>query len=235
MRNTKRGSWYIEALASVFAEDSRNTHVADMLVKVSGKLPLTLWPCLISVWFSVPWAIRTDAIFLAFLLCYMLNEGDTVLDPLHRSSPRRRERLKLNAVVLSCSEAPGKNGATDPTLCILHLLLSILLILLTTPFVVFSFRLTDWSSTGKAMPLAQNSIVARRCQSIVAHSAKLFTCSQGIFLRFNPSDYKVLPFLWPAFMGYPMLIPRTDLFVKLPCFHSRGILACGNAAYIWFF
>ncbi|XP_053156402.1 caspase-2 isoform X2 [Hemicordylus capensis] len=35
MRNTKRGSWYIEALTSVFAEDSRNTHVADMLVKVN--------------------------------------------------------------------------------------------------------------------------------------------------------------------------------------------------------
>ncbi|XP_014374156.1 caspase-2 isoform X2 [Alligator sinensis] len=35
MRNTKRGSWYIEALTSVFAEDSHNTHVADMLVKVN--------------------------------------------------------------------------------------------------------------------------------------------------------------------------------------------------------
>ncbi|XP_007425963.1 caspase-2 [Python bivittatus] len=35
MRNTKRGSWYIEALTSVFAEDARNTHVADMLVKVN--------------------------------------------------------------------------------------------------------------------------------------------------------------------------------------------------------
>lgn len=34
MRNTKRGSWYVEALTSVFAEDSRHTHVADMLVKV---------------------------------------------------------------------------------------------------------------------------------------------------------------------------------------------------------
>lgn len=34
MRNTKRGSWYIEALTSVFAEDARNVHVADMLVKV---------------------------------------------------------------------------------------------------------------------------------------------------------------------------------------------------------
>lgn len=34
MRNTKRGSWYIEALTSVFAEDSQHTHVADMLVKV---------------------------------------------------------------------------------------------------------------------------------------------------------------------------------------------------------
>ncbi|XP_077777188.1 caspase-2 isoform X4 [Podarcis muralis] len=38
MRNTKRGSWYIEALTSVFAEDSRNTHVADMLVKVNGMI-----------------------------------------------------------------------------------------------------------------------------------------------------------------------------------------------------
>uniref|UniRef100_A0A8C5X7B8 Caspase 2 n=1 Tax=Malurus cyaneus samueli TaxID=2593467 RepID=A0A8C5X7B8_9PASS len=35
MRNTKRGSWYVEALTSVFAEDSRHTHVADMLVKVN--------------------------------------------------------------------------------------------------------------------------------------------------------------------------------------------------------
>ncbi|XP_070791477.1 caspase-2 [Pituophis catenifer annectens] len=35
MRNTKRGSWYIEALTSVFAEDARNMHVADMLVKVN--------------------------------------------------------------------------------------------------------------------------------------------------------------------------------------------------------
>ncbi|KAM3846646.1 caspase-2 isoform 2-T4 [Vipera latastei] len=35
MRNTKRGSWYIEALTSVFAEDARNVHVADMLVKVN--------------------------------------------------------------------------------------------------------------------------------------------------------------------------------------------------------
>ncbi|XP_054858193.1 caspase-2 isoform X2 [Eublepharis macularius] len=35
MRNTKRGSWYVEALTSVFAEDSRNMHVADMLVKVN--------------------------------------------------------------------------------------------------------------------------------------------------------------------------------------------------------
>uniref|UniRef100_A0A2D4MK22 Caspase-2 n=1 Tax=Micrurus spixii TaxID=129469 RepID=A0A2D4MK22_9SAUR len=35
MRNTKRGSWYIEALSSVFAEDARNMHVADMLVKVN--------------------------------------------------------------------------------------------------------------------------------------------------------------------------------------------------------
>ncbi|XP_006127417.1 caspase-2 isoform X1 [Pelodiscus sinensis] len=35
MRNTKRGSWYVEALTSVFAEDSQNMHVADMLVKVN--------------------------------------------------------------------------------------------------------------------------------------------------------------------------------------------------------
>ncbi|XP_069721561.1 caspase-2 isoform X1 [Phaenicophaeus curvirostris] len=38
MRNTKRGSWYIEALTTVFAEDSRDTHVADMLVKVNRQI-----------------------------------------------------------------------------------------------------------------------------------------------------------------------------------------------------
>ncbi|NXL08222.1 CASP2 protein, partial [Mesembrinibis cayennensis] len=38
MRNTKRGSWYIEALTSVFAENSRDTHVADMLVKVNRQI-----------------------------------------------------------------------------------------------------------------------------------------------------------------------------------------------------
>lgn len=34
MRNTKRGSWYIEALAQVFSERACDMHVADMLVKV---------------------------------------------------------------------------------------------------------------------------------------------------------------------------------------------------------
>lgn len=38
MRNTRRGSWYIEALTSVFAEDSCDTHVADMLVKVNRQI-----------------------------------------------------------------------------------------------------------------------------------------------------------------------------------------------------
>ncbi|XP_016050929.1 PREDICTED: caspase-2 isoform X1 [Miniopterus natalensis] len=36
MRNTKRGSWYIEALAQVFSERACDMHVADMLVKVNG-------------------------------------------------------------------------------------------------------------------------------------------------------------------------------------------------------
>lgn len=35
MRNTKRGSWYIEALAQVFSQRACDMHVADMLVKVS--------------------------------------------------------------------------------------------------------------------------------------------------------------------------------------------------------
>lgn len=35
MRNTKRGSWYIEALTQVFSERACDMHVADMLVKVS--------------------------------------------------------------------------------------------------------------------------------------------------------------------------------------------------------
>ncbi|XP_074123772.1 caspase-2 isoform X2 [Sminthopsis crassicaudata] len=36
MRNTKRGSWYIEALTQVFSERARDMHVADMLVKVNA-------------------------------------------------------------------------------------------------------------------------------------------------------------------------------------------------------
>uniref|UniRef100_H9GC58 Caspase-2 n=1 Tax=Anolis carolinensis TaxID=28377 RepID=H9GC58_ANOCA len=40
MRNTKHGSWYVEALTSVFAEDSGHMHVADMLVKVNRLIKL---------------------------------------------------------------------------------------------------------------------------------------------------------------------------------------------------
>ncbi|KAM9651180.1 caspase-2 [Trichechus inunguis] len=36
MRNTKRGSWYIEALARVFCERACDMHVADMLVEVNA-------------------------------------------------------------------------------------------------------------------------------------------------------------------------------------------------------
>ncbi|XP_066219019.1 caspase-2 [Saccopteryx leptura] len=36
MRNTKRGSWYIEALTQVFSQRACDMHVADMLVKVNG-------------------------------------------------------------------------------------------------------------------------------------------------------------------------------------------------------
>lgn len=39
MRNTKRGSWYVEALTQVFAEHACDMHVADMLVKVSPLRP----------------------------------------------------------------------------------------------------------------------------------------------------------------------------------------------------
>ncbi|XP_042639009.1 caspase-2 [Orycteropus afer afer] len=36
MRNTKRGSWYVEALARVFSERACDMHVADMLVEVNA-------------------------------------------------------------------------------------------------------------------------------------------------------------------------------------------------------
>ncbi|XP_043935792.1 caspase-2 isoform X2 [Protopterus annectens] len=36
MRNTKRGSWFVEAVTSVFTEHAKDTHVADMLVKVNA-------------------------------------------------------------------------------------------------------------------------------------------------------------------------------------------------------
>ncbi|KAE8589590.1 hypothetical protein XENTR_v10017633 [Xenopus tropicalis] len=36
LRNTKRGSWFVQDLVSVFSQYSKNTHVADMLVKVNA-------------------------------------------------------------------------------------------------------------------------------------------------------------------------------------------------------
>ncbi|KAM4637109.1 caspase-2 isoform 2-T2 [Discoglossus pictus] len=36
LRNTKHGSWFVQALASVFSQHSKDTHVADMLVKVNA-------------------------------------------------------------------------------------------------------------------------------------------------------------------------------------------------------
>lgn len=36
MRNTKRGSWFVEAMTSVFLEHAKDTHVADMLVKMNA-------------------------------------------------------------------------------------------------------------------------------------------------------------------------------------------------------
>lgn len=47
MRNTKRGSWYVEALTQIFSERACDMHVADMLVKVSRSAwlcePFALW------------------------------------------------------------------------------------------------------------------------------------------------------------------------------------------------
>uniref|UniRef100_V9KZT1 Caspase-2 n=1 Tax=Callorhinchus milii TaxID=7868 RepID=V9KZT1_CALMI len=36
LRNTRQGSWYIQALVKVFTERAHNTHVADMLVQVNA-------------------------------------------------------------------------------------------------------------------------------------------------------------------------------------------------------
>ncbi|OCT69762.1 caspase-2 [Xenopus laevis] len=36
LRNTKRGSWFVQDLVSVFSQYSKDTHVADMLVKVNA-------------------------------------------------------------------------------------------------------------------------------------------------------------------------------------------------------
>uniref|UniRef100_A0A8C5R7U2 Caspase-2 n=1 Tax=Leptobrachium leishanense TaxID=445787 RepID=A0A8C5R7U2_9ANUR len=36
LRNTKRGSWFVEALISVFSQHAKDTHVADMLVQVNA-------------------------------------------------------------------------------------------------------------------------------------------------------------------------------------------------------
>ncbi|CAI9566334.1 unnamed protein product [Staurois parvus] len=36
LRNTKRGSWFIQDLTEVFSKHAKDTHVADMLVKVNA-------------------------------------------------------------------------------------------------------------------------------------------------------------------------------------------------------
>lgn len=36
LRNTKRGSWFVQDLTSVFSKHAKDTHVADMLVKVNA-------------------------------------------------------------------------------------------------------------------------------------------------------------------------------------------------------
>ncbi|MEE6486975.1 hypothetical protein FKM82_014747 [Ascaphus truei] len=36
LRNTKRGSWFVQALTSIFSQHAKDTHVADMLVKVNA-------------------------------------------------------------------------------------------------------------------------------------------------------------------------------------------------------
>ncbi|RXM98041.1 Caspase-2 [Acipenser ruthenus] len=36
LRNTKRGSWFIQALSEVFYHSAKDKHVADMLVKVNS-------------------------------------------------------------------------------------------------------------------------------------------------------------------------------------------------------
>ncbi|KAG9465274.1 hypothetical protein GDO78_018580, partial [Eleutherodactylus coqui] len=38
LRNTKHGSWFIQDLADVFSKHAKDTHVADMLVKVNARI-----------------------------------------------------------------------------------------------------------------------------------------------------------------------------------------------------
>lgn len=80
MRNTKRGSWYIEALAQVFSQRACDMHVADMLVKVS-----------LLVWLREPLALPSEsapppsslALFFtvsALLLCCRYHENTQFSD-----------------------------------------------------------------------------------------------------------------------------------------------------------
>ncbi|XP_062895449.1 caspase-2-like [Mobula hypostoma] len=36
LRNTRRGTWYVQALTQVLAAHAHDTHLADMLVKVNS-------------------------------------------------------------------------------------------------------------------------------------------------------------------------------------------------------
>lgn len=53
MRNTKRGSWYVEALKQVFSERACDMHVADMLVQVNGSFHLLCMCSLLSTLLSL--------------------------------------------------------------------------------------------------------------------------------------------------------------------------------------
>lgn len=91
-------------------------------------------------------------------------------------------------------------------------------------FLNLPLRWTDWSSTEKAMPLAQSSTVARRCQNIVAHFVATFTCSRVFFLEMK------LDILWAALVWFSSRLSSV-MTLWLASLRNSGLLFNSEVLY----
>ena len=97
MRNTKRGSWYIEALTQVFSERACDMHVADMLVRVSVPPPSS--PALVFLGGALVWFGLVFLLFRATPAAYGSSQARDQIGAaaagLHHSHSNARSKPRL--------------------------------------------------------------------------------------------------------------------------------------------